>query len=381
MNRILALSLIAALAFAGEDDLRSDIRSDYAQRAASIEKDDANAQFQMALWCAEHGLKVESRKHHRMVVVLKPDHRASRRALGFESIGGRWVSGKDKMRAKGFVKHDGVWLTPEEYRHYAADKVAAEEARAARIKGNAAIKMAWSKDATKRQRAMGMIEEIDARHRLRPLAIAARINYGDVRRFAVKQLGELDTDEALPPLYKRAIFDRDEGIRKAAAEAIRDTDAKGKIGPFVRALQSPFDSVRLHSIQALQTLGDAGAVGPLVARYSVAGGSGQLVYLTQVTQVSYVQDFDVEVAQTSFIADPVIGVVQDGIVHAFRVMATNGFFDVYEEPALADALTSLSGKEFGKDKKKWIEYYRNLQLEARCKKARELHDRRSNADG
>ena len=134
--------------------------------------------------------------------------------------------------------------------------------------------------------------------------------------------------------------------------------------------------MRLHSIQALETLGDAAAVGPLIRRYSVAGGSGQLVYITTVNQVSYVQDFDVEVAQTSFIADPVIGVVQDGLVHAFRVLATNGFFEVYEEPAMAAALTSLTSKEFGKDKKAWIEYYKNLQLEARRKKAQETRERR-----
>jgi hypothetical protein len=373
----LALTLIVAVAFAGEDELRKD----YAARAAAIEKSDqknnAGTHFQMALWCTEHGLKVEARKHHRVVVMLEPDHRASRRALGFEKIAGRWVSPKEKMRAKGFVKHDGVWLTPEEYRHYAADKVAAEEARAARIQGNAAVKLAWSKDPTKRLRAIGMIEDIDKKHRLRPLAIAARINYPDVRRFAIKGLGELNTEDALPALYKRAIFDRDEGIRKAAVDAIKKTDAEGKIGPFVKALNSPFDSVRLHSIQALETLGDAGAVGPLVRRYAVAGGSGQLVYLTTVNQVSYVQDFDVEVAQTSFIADPVIGVVQDGLVHAFRVLATNGFFEVYEEPAIAEALTALTNKEFGKDKKAWIEYYKNLQLEARRRKAREKHERRS----
>jgi len=112
MNRILALTLIAALAFAGDDELLSNLQKDYGQRAASIAKDDAGAHYKMALWCAENGLKVEARKHHRMVVTLSSDHRASRRALGFEKIGGRWVSGKEKMRAKGFVKHDGVWLTP-----------------------------------------------------------------------------------------------------------------------------------------------------------------------------------------------------------------------------------------------------------------------------
>ena len=72
----------------------------YAARAAAIETDDAGTHFQLALWCTEHGLKVEARKHHRVVVMLKPDHRASRRALGFEKIGGRWVAAKERMRAK-----------------------------------------------------------------------------------------------------------------------------------------------------------------------------------------------------------------------------------------------------------------------------------------
>ena len=374
MNRITSLALISALlvALAVADD--DNLRTEYATRVTAMKKADVGAQFKMALWCREHGLKVEARGHYRTVLVLAPDHRAARRALGFEKIGGRWVTGKEKMRAKGFVKHDGVWLTPEEYRLYAADKVAAAEARAARIKGNAAIKLAWNKDPIKRQRALGMIEEIDAKYRLRPLSIAARINYPDVRRFAVKGLGELNDVDALPALYKRAIFDKDEALRKAAVEAIKQTDAKGKIGPFVRALNSPFDSVRLHAIQGLQTLGDMGAVGPLVARYEVAGGSGQLVYITTVTQVSYVQDFDVEVAQTSFIADPVIGVVQDGLVHAFRVLATNGFFEVYERPALASALSSLTNKDFGEDKKAWVQYYRNLRLEQRRRKAQRMHD-------
>jgi len=395
MNRITSLALVSALlavvAFAkdvaGQND---DLRKEYASRVASMTGSDAGTQFKLALWCTEHGLKVEARRHYRAVVVLETDHRAARRALGYERIGGRWVTGKETMRAKGFVKHDGVWLTPEEYALYAADEVAAAASRAARIKGNAAIKLAWNKDSLKRQRAMGMIEDIGAKHRLRPLSIAARINYPDVRGFAIKGLGELNDTKALPALYKRAIFDKDEGLRKAAVEAIKNTDAKGKLGPFVRALQSPFDSVRLHAIQAMQTLGDAGAVGPLVARYQVAGGSGQAVYLAQVTQVSYVQDFDVEVAQTSFIADPVIGVVQDGIVHAFRVLATNGFFEVYESPALAGALSSLTNKNLGEDKKAWLEYYRNLKLEERRRKAQRMHERaneirkekaRSNAEG
>jgi general secretion pathway protein D len=39
----------------------------------------------------------------------------------------------------------------------------------------------------------------------------------------------------------------------------------------------------------------------------------QRANITLVNQLSFVQDFDVEVAQTAFIADPIIGIIQDGL--------------------------------------------------------------------
>jgi type II secretory pathway component GspD/PulD (secretin) len=42
-----------------------------------------------------------------------------------------------------------------------------------------------------------------------------------------------------------------------------------------------------------------------------------------VNQLSYIQDFDVEVAQTSFIADPIIGVIQDGLTLDVRPTVSN----------------------------------------------------------
>jgi type II secretory pathway component GspD/PulD (secretin) len=40
----------------------------------------------------------------------------------------------------------------------------------------------------------------------------------------------------------------------------------------------------------------------------------QRANITLIDQVSFIQDFDVEVAQTAFIADPIVGVIQDGVV-------------------------------------------------------------------
>jgi hypothetical protein len=368
---LMSLALVAT----GSEDFRSKLLGEYASKAASVGKADAAGHYKLALWCKDSGLAVESKRELRVVVTLNPDHRAARRALGFEKIGGRWVAGKDKMRAKGFVKHEGAWLTPEEYKLFAADEVAAAEARTARKTGNSAIKLTWNKDPRERARGIAIVEGMDAKHRLRPLSITARASYPDVRLRAVRALGAMNNADALPPLYKRAIFDKSETIRKAAVQAIKDTDAKGKIGPFVKALESPFDSVRLHSVQALGAMGDTGAVGPLVRRYAISGGSGQLVYITQVRQVSYVQDFDVEVAQTSFIADPVIGVLQEGIVHAFRALSIDGFVDVYEQPALADALHNLTGKNLGNDKAAWVRYWKAMRLADLREKKRQQHER------
>jgi hypothetical protein len=316
-------------------------RDEYGKRAAAAQ--DAEAHYRLALWCAESGLDAEARHHYRAVLTLEPDHRAARRALGYEQVCGRWVSGKEAMRAKGFEEFEGRWVTPEEYELLAKDEIAAQAEREARKAADEALKLAWNKDAAVRGRAMADIERLDEKHRLRPLAIAARIDRKDVRLRAIEGLGKLGDKETLPALYQRAIFDTDEEVRRAAVLAIKASDAEGKIGPFVKALGSAFAPVRVHAAQALGTLGDAGAVGPLIRRFQVSGGSGQSVYISQVNQISFIEDFDVEVAQTAFIADPVIGVIQDGLTLDVRPTVSNDrqFITLELRPTIADLVTPI----------------------------------------
>jgi type II secretory pathway component GspD/PulD (secretin) len=47
---------------------------------------------------------------------------------------------------------------------------------------------------------------------------------------------------------------------------------------------------------------------------SVTVFNTQRANITLINQLTFIQDFDVEVAQTAFIADPIIGVIQDGLV-------------------------------------------------------------------
>jgi len=365
MTRTSALLLVMLGLVAGGDAPEAE----YEAKLAALAADNADGHYRLALWCEEKGLAALALREHRTVLVIDEDHRASRRALGYERVCDRWLKGKEAMAAKGFKEHEGRWVTPEEYQLFAKDEIAAGKAREARQAGDAALRMAWNADPGMRSRAMTTIEGLDAAHRLRPLAIAARIAHSDVRMRAVEGLKALNSAEALPPLYKRAIFDADEAIRGAAVDAIRATDAEGKIGPFVQALNSAFAPVRINAVKALGDLGDPAGIGPLVARYQVTGGSGQSVYISQTNQISFVQDFDVEVAQTAFIADPVIGVIQDGLTLNFRALATSGTIDIYERRTLAGSLSKLSGKDLGDDPKAWAAWWKKEQ-ELRASKAR-----------
>ncbi|MFQ5844586.1 MAG: hypothetical protein ACE5JG_06300, partial [Planctomycetota bacterium] len=95
-------------------------------------------------------------------------------------------------------------------------------------------------------------------------------------------------------------------------------------------------------------------------------------------QVSFIQDFDVEVAQTQFIADPVIGVVQSGSQLNVRVFSTSGYIDVYENRAIAGALKKLTGEDYGQDRRAWAAWWREQQ---RQKKLDALKKKKAAAAG
>ncbi|MCZ6573699.1 MAG: hypothetical protein O7C98_11105, partial [Planctomycetota bacterium] len=69
----------------------------------------------------------------------------------------------------------------------------------------------------------------------------------------------------------------------------------------------------------------------------------QRANLTVVNQISFIQDFDVEVAQTSFIADPVIGVIQDGLTLDVRPTVSNDrrFITMELRPTVVELATPV----------------------------------------
>ena len=105
--------------------------------------------------------------------------------------------------------------------------------------------------------------------------------------------------------------------------------------------------------KALGRIGDGSAAPYLVARWEKRSGAFPRAFFAQVDQFSYLQDFDVEVAATSFIADPIVGVLQEGIVQDVRIHATEHTFSTVERVAYAGALRQISGVDHGRDVAAW----------------------------
>jgi hypothetical protein len=129
-------------------------------------------------------------------------------------------------------------------------------------------------------------------------------------------------------------------VRQAAVTALQSFGREDVALPLVRALWSEHPAIVRNSAQALAWIGDKRSVAYLVKRI-VSHGSSPGAYFSDMVQQAYIQDFDVEVAQTSFIADPIIGTLMDGAVQDVKVLDAT-IEQTIVETILLDSLNVLA---------------------------------------
>ena len=112
---ILSLLLILPLGALAGDDAQGTFD-------ARLERLDALSGPDLAAEAYRLGLEIQAAGHEnlatkafRRVLEADPEHRAARRALGYEQVAGRWLRGDDLWRARGFVHHEGQWMTALEF--------------------------------------------------------------------------------------------------------------------------------------------------------------------------------------------------------------------------------------------------------------------------
>jgi HEAT repeat protein len=188
---------------------------------------------------------------------------------------------------------------------------------------------------------------------------------------ACQVLQRLPRESMLPEMIARVQRDPDALVRDTAARALAGAGDARAVATVASGLSSPSTLTRVHSAEALGTLGALGTIGALEAvpalvnrlaalRQAASGIVAPRAYFFAGTQQAYVSDYNVEVAQASAIAEPVISVLQDGVVLDVRVLGVQRERAiVLETRVIRNALARISGSDLGADPHTWADWYRS----------------------
>ncbi len=336
----------------GESDAEAFVR-----RRDALDDADTAGWFKLALWARAEKLRTADATLQR-VLELDTDHRAARRLLGFEKVDGAWVSGDDLRRKKGFVLAGGRWMLPAEADRLMRDghmkQATVTKEHVARAKE--VVEALRDDDQEVRDAAAEFLTELPDAALVRPLRKLLHSKHVDTRILAIKQFGRIGDRVALPWLIHTRMFDASADVRNAAARSIKGFGDADIFYPYARALFSKSPVARIQAAEALAALGDPRGVDIVLQRVSIGIGASPRANIMVGRQNSYIQDFDVEIAQAAAIGDPIVNTIRDGIILDYKVLGGYGEqWIVRERNAYADALKDLTGRDYGT---KWSQYRR-----------------------
>ncbi len=158
---------------------------------------------------------------------------------------------------------------------------------------------------------------------------------------------------------RTTVIDKDPGVRREAVRIIKQNNlVTGAVDYLARGLMYENPEVRIRTAEAFAELGDLAAVkhmvvaGPSAGRALATADQAVRAHVAFLTQTSYIRDFDVEVASASFIADPRIGVLQEGAVLDVTVVGVEQY-RVRITRAFQKSIKDLTGRDPGPDARKW----------------------------
>jgi len=334
------------------------LQETYAARAAALGDTDAAGWYRLGLWAREKKLG-RAREAFEQVVRIDPDHRAARRELGFERVDGAWLSGAEAMHKKGFVLAGGRWMLPAEADRLMRAGLVKQAPVTKELRRRAAeiVQALQEDDQEVRTLAAEMVPELPDAALLRPMRKLLLAPFAETRLLAVKTLGRIGDRAALPWLIRTSMFDAKAEVRDAAYRAVKGFEDSDVFFPYARALFSKSPVSRVQAARALAELGDLRGVNVILRRVSIGIGAAPRVNLLVGRQQSYIQDFDVEIAQAAAIGDPIVQTIRDGTILDFKVLGGYGeAWVVQERNAYAKALERLTCRDYGTDWKAYAKY-------------------------
>jgi len=300
--------------------------------------DTVESQWKLQEWCQQRGLSAARKEILQHILELDPNHSEARRVLGFNQVDGKWVTRDDLMKSRGYVLFRGRWLTPQEI-----------EVLEAKEKNNTAEKEWIQKIARwktmlmtdKDQAARENLLSIDDPQAIKGLsAVLKNDQRWKARVLYIEVLFKIGTPDALRWLASTSLEDSVEEVRLTALDYLKKKHPPDVVAYYVSQLKSKDNDTINRAAGALKLMNDRSAIVPLV---------------------------DVLVTNHKRLLSP--GTANGSITTTFPTNGTPGSGGLamnqgpkYQtvrsnNPAVLDALVTLTGVNFDYDASAWKHWY------------------------
>jgi hypothetical protein len=227
--------------------------------------DTLDGQWELAEWCRERNLPRQRAVHLARVIEFDPDHARARRVLGYTWHEGRWTTHDDLMTARGYVRHKGRYVLPQELELLLEEQRETESERAwfKRVR----LWKSWLDNESLERQAAGAasLRSIADPDAVRALARTLKDEEIEGHRILyVGVLARIAGEKPIEPLIRQSLYDESRLVRDAAVSGVRGKDVTKVLPTYLRALKNEQNAVVNRAGSALAALGDESVVPQLI---------------------------------------------------------------------------------------------------------------------
>jgi len=314
----------------------------YYTKAAVIDEDgNADAHFELAQWAASNTLADQATLQLKRAIRIDPDHEKAHAALGHMQYDEQWMTANEIMTAKGFINVDGNWMTHDEHQWITQRSLARKESSVF-----SSMDIATLSDAETMAEIKRMIRSMKEDEQKAFLLDGLTHDVEGLRKFCAKELARFAEESSFDALLRSALLDTKREVRKQAVDSLQRVSTMTNVSAedkFIEAMSDERALVRFAATDALAQIGGPSGVRTLIKNYRLTYSGGPRSFIAFMKQLSYIEDYDVQVATGSTIADPVIGVLQTGTVLDAQPLRITEYIQVVERKLIWGALNKIRG--------------------------------------
>ncbi len=349
----------------------AEIKGDYAETA-----DD---QFRLAMWCEVRKLNKERKEHLLTVIELDADHAQAREKLGYVQREGKWLTADELKEAKGLVKFNGRFVTPQEREILEQKKREDEAVREWHVKIRMWKNWYLGNDPVKAKQGEDRLRAIDD-----PQAFEAVIGqFGkdtaeSNRMLMCELLSNLPGESATLELVKRSIADVSPNVRWTAVEKMVEREDPAATRSLMKALASDHNTVIRRAADGLGAIGDPTAVPALIEALvtkhkQIVQRGGQPAFSGAINPGT-VNEFEPVVTSGNVGYRPIAAGFQANGV-GFSTPSQEVVVTPVENQEVLDALREITKEDFGYSAAAWKQWLAAQKRKEDMKNRRLIEDR------